>query len=167
MSWWVKVKFSRCLLTRKQHNCTQRNNISLFLEKINFWKLLVIQVKQRRRLLSTFRGRKNRFFLLFDYTDFKHFSERFQEKYILKTFKAPELFRKMYFQIKFNKSGRCLNLVPIKKGTNNNSTACRVVCFSRKSDRRIRVCILHQSDCRIRVCISDQSDCCISVCISH
>ena len=131
-------------------------------------KLLVIQVKQRRRLLSTFRGRKNRFFLLFDYTDFKHFSERFQEKYILKSFKAPELFRKMYFQIKFNKSGRCLNLVLMKKKrTNNNSTACRVVCFSRKSDRRIRVCILHQSDCRIRVCISDQSDCCISVCILH
>ena len=78
-------------------------------------KLLVLQVKQRRRLLSTFRGRKNRFFLLFDYTDFKHFSERFQEKYILKSFKAPELFRKMYFQIKFNKSGRCLNLVLIKK----------------------------------------------------
>ena len=45
--------------------------------------------------------------------------------------------------------------------------ACRVVCYSRQSDRRIRVCISHQSDFRIRVCISHQSDIRIRVCISH
>ena len=30
--------------------------------------------------------------------------------------------------------------------------ACRVVCCSYQSDRRIWVCISHRSDCRIRVC---------------
>ena len=45
--------------------------------------------------------------------------------------------------------------------------ACRVVCYSRQSDRRIRVCISHQSDFRIRVCISHQSDFRIRICISH
>ena len=35
--------------------------------------------------------------------------------------------------------------------------ACRVVCCSHRSNRRIRVCISHQSDCRIRVCTSHQS----------
>ena len=45
--------------------------------------------------------------------------------------------------------------------------ACRVVCYSRQSDRHIRVCISHQSDFRIRVCISHQSDFRIRICISQ
>ena len=53
------------------------------------------------------------------------------------------------------------------KKKNLSLLACRVVCYSRQSDRRIRVCISHQSDFRIRVCISHQSDIRIRVCISH
>ena len=36
----------------------------------------------------------------------------------------------------------------------NSMLACRVICCSHQSDRRIWVCISHQSDCRIGVCIA-------------
>ena len=45
----------------------------------------------------------------------------------------------------------------MKKKSSIYMLACRVVCCSHQSDRRIRVCMLHLSDCRIRVCISHQS----------
>ena len=38
---------------------------------------------------------------------------------------------------------------------NNSMLACRVVCCSFQSDRRIWVCISHRSDCRLKVRISD------------
>ena len=41
---------------------------------------------------------------------------------------------------------------------NNSMLACRMVCCSHRSDRRIWVCTSHLSDCRIRVCISHRSD---------
>ena len=53
------------------------------------------------------------------------------------------------------------------KKKKNSMLACRMVCCSHRSDRRIWVCILHLSDCRIRVCISHRSDYHIRVCISH
>ena len=39
----------------------------------------------------------------------------------------------------------------------NSMLACKVVCCSHQSDRRIRVCISYQSDYRIVACISHQS----------
>ena len=40
---------------------------------------------------------------------------------------------------------------------NNSLLACKVVCCSYQSDRRIWVCISHQSDCRLKIRFSDQS----------
>ena len=54
-------------------------------------------------------------------------------------------------------SFRYLFLVLFFHIKNNSMLACRVVCCSYQSDRRIWVCISHQSDCRLKVRISDQS----------
>ena len=54
-------------------------------------------------------------------------------------------------------SFRYLFLVLFFNIKKNSMLACRVVCCSYQSDRRIWVCISHQSDCRLKVRISDQS----------
>ena len=55
----------------------------------------------------------------------------------------------------------------LKRNNNNSMLACRVVCCSHQSDRRIWVFISHQKDCCMRACISHQTDFRIRVCISH
>ena len=62
-------------------------------------------------LLPTFRGRKNRFSSYLTKLNSNILTERSHKKF-LKSFKAPKLFRKTQFQIKFNKSGMCHNLGP-------------------------------------------------------
>ena len=57
------------------------------------------------------RRKKNRFFFIW-LNWIQTFNLTFPQNYFQKSLKAPELFRKTYFQIKVNKSGRCHNLEP-------------------------------------------------------
>ena len=63
------------------------------------------------RLLSTFRGRKNRFFFYLTKL-ITNIQPNVTIKKFKKSLQAPELFRKTYFHMKVSKSGRCHNVGP-------------------------------------------------------
>ena len=89
------------------------------------WRFFFFSYYQCLRLLPTFRGRENRFFLYLTKLNSNiqpNVSTKKKKK--LKFLKVPELFRKTYFKIKVNKSGRCHNLrperIPESKGPKKN-----------------------------------------------
>ena len=52
------------------------------------------------------------------------FNLTFPQNYFQKSLKAPELFRKTYFQIKVNKSGRCHNLARAPRRIPRGNCSC-------------------------------------------
>ena len=70
---------------------------------------------------------KKLIFLLFEKNWIQTLNLTFPLKKYLKSVKAPELFRKTYFQIKVNKSGRCHNLRPGQVPWGN--FCCNCLCW--------------------------------------